>query len=160
MMATVSSTKRRPEDQEARLVKLSRKLAFSVQSVVREGRGEATEDMEREAMAESMLPSLRTQVAALAGGESSAAAPCPKVRFGRTELQVSIVTCGGMRLQQSWNRGGRVVRWVRHSGEGEGRRGGGICCVVRGSGKGGFGGTDGDDHELRCVEGEVLDKDS
>ena len=29
---------------------------------------------------------------------------CPKVRFGRTELQMPIITCGGMRLQQSWGR--------------------------------------------------------
>ena len=27
---------------------------------------------------------------------------CPKVRFGKTELQMPIVTCGGMRLQQTW----------------------------------------------------------
>jgi len=26
----------------------------------------------------------------------------PKVRFGRTELQMPIVTCGGMRVQQTW----------------------------------------------------------
>jgi hypothetical protein len=26
----------------------------------------------------------------------------PKVRFGKTELQISIITCGGMRLQNSW----------------------------------------------------------
>ncbi len=26
----------------------------------------------------------------------------PKVRFGKTELDISIVTCGGMRLQNSW----------------------------------------------------------
>ena len=31
---------------------------------------------------------------------------CPKVRFGKTELQMPIVTCGGMRMQQSW--GGAV----------------------------------------------------
>lgn len=28
---------------------------------------------------------------------------CPHVRFGRTELSMPIITCGGMRLQQSWN---------------------------------------------------------
>ena len=27
---------------------------------------------------------------------------CPKKRFGKTELQIPIVTCGGMRLQQTW----------------------------------------------------------
>jgi hypothetical protein len=27
---------------------------------------------------------------------------CPKVRFGKTELQMPIVTCGGMRIQQTW----------------------------------------------------------
>lgn len=27
---------------------------------------------------------------------------CPKVRFGRTELQMPILTCGGMRMQQTW----------------------------------------------------------
>lgn len=27
---------------------------------------------------------------------------CPKVRFGRTELQISLITCGGMRLQNTW----------------------------------------------------------
>lgn len=26
----------------------------------------------------------------------------PKVRFGKTEIQIPIVTCGGMRLQQTW----------------------------------------------------------
>jgi hypothetical protein len=26
----------------------------------------------------------------------------PKVRFGRTSLQIPIITCGGMRLQQTW----------------------------------------------------------
>mmetsp|Transcript_20374 Transcript_20374/g.30629 ORF Transcript_20374/g.30629 Transcript_20374/m.30629 type:complete len:653 (-) Transcript_20374:120-2078(-) len=26
----------------------------------------------------------------------------PKVRFGRTEIQMPIITCGGMRIQQSW----------------------------------------------------------
>jgi len=26
----------------------------------------------------------------------------PKVRFGRTEIQMPIITCGGMRLQQTW----------------------------------------------------------
>lgn len=27
---------------------------------------------------------------------------CPKVRFGRTELQMSIITCGSMRFQHTW----------------------------------------------------------
>lgn len=27
---------------------------------------------------------------------------CPKVRFGKTELQMPILTCGGMRMQQTW----------------------------------------------------------
>ncbi|CAJ1941337.1 unnamed protein product [Cylindrotheca closterium] len=27
---------------------------------------------------------------------------CPKVRFGKTELQISLITCGGMRLQNTW----------------------------------------------------------
>ena len=30
---------------------------------------------------------------------------CPKKRFGRTEIQMPVLTCGGMRIQQSWNRG-------------------------------------------------------
>lgn len=30
---------------------------------------------------------------------------CPKTRFGKTEVMISTVTCGGMRLQQTWNRG-------------------------------------------------------
>ena len=29
-------------------------------------------------------------------------AKCPTRRFGRTEIQMPILTCGGMRLQQSW----------------------------------------------------------
>ena len=29
-------------------------------------------------------------------------AKVPKVRFGKTELQMPIITCGGMRLQNSW----------------------------------------------------------
>ena len=32
---------------------------------------------------------------------------CPTVRFGRTDLQMPIVTCGGMRMQQAW--GGAVT---------------------------------------------------
>ena len=28
---------------------------------------------------------------------------CPKVRFGRTGLQMPILTCGGMRQQQTWS---------------------------------------------------------
>jgi hypothetical protein len=27
---------------------------------------------------------------------------CPKVRFGRTELQMPILSCGGMRMQETW----------------------------------------------------------
>mmetsp|Transcript_23631 Transcript_23631/g.57945 ORF Transcript_23631/g.57945 Transcript_23631/m.57945 type:complete len:635 (+) Transcript_23631:103-2007(+) len=27
---------------------------------------------------------------------------CPKVRFGKTELQMPLITCGGMRLQNTW----------------------------------------------------------
>jgi hypothetical protein len=27
---------------------------------------------------------------------------CPKVRFGRTGLEMPIITCGGMRQQQTW----------------------------------------------------------
>ena len=27
---------------------------------------------------------------------------CPKVRFGRTELQMPVITCGGMRMQETW----------------------------------------------------------
>mmetsp|Transcript_4312 Transcript_4312/g.6573 ORF Transcript_4312/g.6573 Transcript_4312/m.6573 type:complete len:527 (+) Transcript_4312:330-1910(+) len=27
---------------------------------------------------------------------------CPKVRFGRTEIQIPIITCGGMRQQSTW----------------------------------------------------------
>ena len=27
---------------------------------------------------------------------------CPKVRFGRTNLQMPIITCGGMRMQEAW----------------------------------------------------------
>merc|ERR1711865_536537 len=38
--------------------------------------------------------------------KASSGFQCPKVRFGRTELQMPIITCGGMRLQQSWNRAG------------------------------------------------------
>lgn len=26
----------------------------------------------------------------------------PKVRFGRTEIEMPIVTCGGMRVQETW----------------------------------------------------------
>jgi len=34
----------------------------------------------------------------------------PKVRFGKTELEMPILTLGCMRFQQSWNRGGRTVK--------------------------------------------------
>ncbi|CAB9511443.1 Aldo keto reductase [Seminavis robusta] len=27
---------------------------------------------------------------------------CPKLRFGKTEIQIPIITCGGMRIQQTW----------------------------------------------------------
>ena len=37
-------------------------------------------------------------------------AQVPKVRYGRTELQMPIVTLGCMRFQQSWNRGGTPVK--------------------------------------------------
>ena len=33
----------------------------------------------------------------------------PKVRYGRTNIQMPIVTLGCMRFQQSWNRGGKPV---------------------------------------------------
>ena len=35
---------------------------------------------------------------------------CPTVRYGRTELQMPIVTLGCMRFQQSWNRGGKPIK--------------------------------------------------
>ena len=35
---------------------------------------------------------------------------CPTVRYGRTELQMPIVSLGCMRFQQSWNRGGKPVK--------------------------------------------------
>mmetsp|Transcript_22725 Transcript_22725/g.63198 ORF Transcript_22725/g.63198 Transcript_22725/m.63198 type:complete len:647 (+) Transcript_22725:120-2060(+) len=34
--------------------------------------------------------------------ETSSVFQVPKVRFGRTEVQMPIVTCGGMRIQQTW----------------------------------------------------------
>ena len=38
--------------------------------------------------------------------DSATALKCPTVRYGRTELQMPIVSLGCMRFQQSWNRGG------------------------------------------------------
>ena len=34
--------------------------------------------------------------------DPSAIVKVPKVRFGKTELQMPVVTCGGMRLQNTW----------------------------------------------------------
>eukprot|EP00985_Skeletonema_marinoi_P006190 scaffold2689_cov70-Skeletonema_marinoi.AAC.13 len=35
---------------------------------------------------------------------------CPTVRYGRTEIQMPIVSLGCMRFQQTWNRGGKPVK--------------------------------------------------
>jgi len=35
---------------------------------------------------------------------------CPTVRYGRTEIQMPIVSLGCMRFQQSWNRGGKPIK--------------------------------------------------
>ncbi|CAM9199729.1 unnamed protein product [Phaeothamnion confervicola] len=37
-----------------------------------------------------------------ATGQNGQGWQCPKVRFGRTELAMPIITCGGMRQQQTW----------------------------------------------------------
>merc|ERR1712194_733338 len=41
-----------------------------------------------------------------AGTKMASVFQCPRKRFGRTEISMPIITCGGMRLQQSWNRQG------------------------------------------------------
>lgn len=40
---------------------------------------------------------------------SSSQFQCPKVRFGRTELYMPILTCGGMRQQQTWAPSEQIV---------------------------------------------------
>lgn len=52
----------------------------------------------------SLLADECADLAALLSGTDTR--QVPKVRFGRTELQMPIVTLGCMRFQQSWNRGG------------------------------------------------------
>jgi hypothetical protein len=53
-----------------------------------------------------LLSKLRTAytefVAATDPSAAEAKWQCPKVRFGRTELEMPIITCGGMRQQQTW----------------------------------------------------------
>jgi hypothetical protein len=38
---------------------------------------------------------------------------CPKVRFGRTEIQMPILSCGGMRMQETWQpKGGMTLEMI------------------------------------------------
>jgi hypothetical protein len=65
----------------------------------------------------TIAPPPAPAAAPAAAGSAEAAAPadapaapatpaqlwqCPKVRFGRTELAMPVITCGGMRQQQTW----------------------------------------------------------
>jgi len=44
----------------------------------------------------------RSRVADVGADDAAPKFTVPKVRFGRTELQMPIITCGGMRLQWTW----------------------------------------------------------
>mmetsp|Transcript_8862 Transcript_8862/g.25266 ORF Transcript_8862/g.25266 Transcript_8862/m.25266 type:complete len:520 (-) Transcript_8862:436-1995(-) len=99
-------------DVDDRVVKMSRKLAFEVQSALMEKGAASLGD--KDWLAKDVLePALRRHLHTVATPGDGFT--CPHVRFGRTGLQMPILTCGGMRLQQSWNRGG--ARGVKTMGD-------------------------------------------
>ena len=63
------------------------------------GAGPLVADLEEDLIArDDQLEAQQRQLEALDRFE------CPKVRFGRTELMMPVVTCGGMRQQQTWSK--------------------------------------------------------
>lgn len=48
------------------------------------------------------LPLVSDKVGTDADREALQKVKVPKVRFGKTELHISLITCGGMRIQNSW----------------------------------------------------------
>eukprot|EP00581_Thalassiosira_minuscula_P012620 CAMPEP_0183732296 /NCGR_PEP_ID=MMETSP0737-20130205/38101_1 /TAXON_ID=385413 /ORGANISM="Thalassiosira miniscula, Strain CCMP1093" /LENGTH=654 /DNA_ID=CAMNT_0025965273 /DNA_START=28 /DNA_END=1992 /DNA_ORIENTATION=+ len=118
-----------PDDISARdrLVKIGRNLNASLrygqEATERKNRGESAlmdiwseeeEDefigtkLERKARTDDNLQRLVKECQDLAKVLSSPV-KVPTVRYGRTELQMPIVTLGCMRFQQSWNRGGTPI---------------------------------------------------
>merc|ERR1711871_1861736 len=53
------------------------------------------------------LPKIKEEIAALRNKlidlYTTSGVVCPKVRFGRTEIQMPVLTLGGMRQQQTWS---------------------------------------------------------
>ena len=94
-----------------RLVKIGRNVSSTMRharrtasslALVEEAKGEELYSYPKEKIDASLglLADESLDLAALLNGE---APKVPKVRFGKTELQIPVVTLGCMRFQQSWN---------------------------------------------------------
>eukprot|EP00550_Attheya_septentrionalis_P007356 CAMPEP_0198295124 /NCGR_PEP_ID=MMETSP1449-20131203/25970_1 /TAXON_ID=420275 /ORGANISM="Attheya septentrionalis, Strain CCMP2084" /LENGTH=586 /DNA_ID=CAMNT_0043995319 /DNA_START=182 /DNA_END=1942 /DNA_ORIENTATION=- len=89
-----------------RLVKVGRNIVATLRYGSYKDESVASMDQSLETLASEC-----TALAKLLGSNNNDSSKCkvPKVRFGKTELQMPILTMGCMRFQQTWNRGGRTV---------------------------------------------------
>ena len=85
---------------EDRLIKIGRNVFGSV---IRYGKDGTNADPVKLEAAMKLLVEESDQLAGILEGKTTQ--KVPTVRFGKTELQMPIVTLGCMRFQQSWNRG-------------------------------------------------------
>ena len=85
-----------------RQTKIERLLDFEKSELERDGKNTA----DIETILKEKLNSLQTR-------QSHEKFQCPKVRFGKTELQMPIITLGGMRQQQTWSPpGGMTIEQI------------------------------------------------
>jgi predicted aldo/keto reductase-like oxidoreductase len=115
-----------------RLIKIGRNinatLRYSYEAVERAERGDAlhpgiwsTEEeeeigneldrkMKNDASFQLLVRECSNLAKLLTANDDDVSMKCPTVRYGRTEIQMPIVSLGCMRFQQSWNRGGKPIK--------------------------------------------------
>ncbi|KAL7531680.1 hypothetical protein ACHAXR_004172, partial [Thalassiosira sp. AJA248-18] len=114
-----------------RLVKIGRNvnatLRYSNEAIERKNRGETAlmdiwsseeeeiiidigSEVDRKMKTDASLQRLVRECKDLAQMLTSPTAKVPTVRYGRTGIQMPIVTLGCMRFQQSWNHGGKPIK--------------------------------------------------
>lgn len=89
-----------------RLVKAGRCIEASIKLATTPKENNATRVEKAKGALKLLVEECTTMAAILSGKETR---KVPTVRYGKTELQMPIVTLGCMRFQQSWNRSGEPV---------------------------------------------------
>eukprot|EP00592_Proboscia_alata_P010969 CAMPEP_0194354250 /NCGR_PEP_ID=MMETSP0174-20130528/2447_1 /TAXON_ID=216777 /ORGANISM="Proboscia alata, Strain PI-D3" /LENGTH=661 /DNA_ID=CAMNT_0039123139 /DNA_START=37 /DNA_END=2022 /DNA_ORIENTATION=+ len=116
VLETIVSKSGREEDANDRLVKIGRNVSSTLRLSATVDNDQEKTDLSLDLLVseceqlsdlleQNSIPATKTFTT-----DSSKRLRVPKVRFGKTELQMPIVTLGSMRFQQTWNRGGKSVK--------------------------------------------------